>query len=212
MRFRRRRAVFDEVDAALGEKLSALIWGGPERGPDADGERAAGADGGQPGGGEGARDRIRREDFAGGVRGGAFAWRILRAGGGWGAVGHRRGKAPAQTRPGDAGGRSGRAGRHGGADRQGRCRDRGDDRAGGIGGRHRGGRQRQQCRQRRHLGHEGRGRSRHRGGEGQGRAGDPAAGVRALPLAADGAGRDGDGAGAGGRLDSASRLCRSSPT
>ena len=39
------RAVFDEVDAALGEKLSAADLGRRHRRADADAERAAGADG-----------------------------------------------------------------------------------------------------------------------------------------------------------------------
>ena len=40
------RAVFEEVDDALGEKLSAIIWEGPGGQPDADRQRPAGADGG----------------------------------------------------------------------------------------------------------------------------------------------------------------------
>ena len=71
------RAVFDEVDAALGEKLSALVWEGDAGGADADAERAAGADGdldrGDAGaGGGGGRGRVgglRRRAFAGGIFG-----------------------------------------------------------------------------------------------------------------------------------------------
>ena len=40
------RRVFEEVDDALGEKLSRLIWEGPEEHADADRQRPAGADGG----------------------------------------------------------------------------------------------------------------------------------------------------------------------
>ena len=43
------RAVFDEVDEALGEKLSDDHLGGPGRDADADRERPAGPDGGEPG-------------------------------------------------------------------------------------------------------------------------------------------------------------------
>ncbi len=48
------RAVFDEVDDALGEKLSGADVVGDDRGADADGQRAAGPDGGEPCGGAGA--------------------------------------------------------------------------------------------------------------------------------------------------------------
>ena len=49
------RRVFDEVDEALGEKLSKLIWEGPGGDTDADRQRAAGADGGVDGGDPRAR-------------------------------------------------------------------------------------------------------------------------------------------------------------
>ncbi len=39
------QAVFDEVDEALGEKLSALIWEGEAGHADPDAQRPAGADG-----------------------------------------------------------------------------------------------------------------------------------------------------------------------
>ena len=42
------RAVFDEVDAALGEKLSTLMFEGDPEAIAADRQRPAGADGGQP--------------------------------------------------------------------------------------------------------------------------------------------------------------------
>ena len=51
------RRVFDEVDDALGEKLSTMIWEGPEDDADADRQRPAGADGGVAGGDPGARRR-----------------------------------------------------------------------------------------------------------------------------------------------------------
>ena len=39
------REVFDEVDDALGEKLTDIMWGRPERHADADPECATGLDG-----------------------------------------------------------------------------------------------------------------------------------------------------------------------
>ena len=56
------REVFEEVDDALGEKLSTTDARGADGDADADRERPAGADGGQPGGGARAGERIRRAD------------------------------------------------------------------------------------------------------------------------------------------------------
>ena len=53
------RAVFDEVDEALGEQLSALIWEGEQEHADADAERAARADGDVAGRAARARGRGR---------------------------------------------------------------------------------------------------------------------------------------------------------
>ena len=53
------REVFARVDAALGEKLSHVIFEGPGGGADADRERPAGPDGDQPGGAARARERSR---------------------------------------------------------------------------------------------------------------------------------------------------------
>ena len=44
--FPQARAVFDEVDEALSQKLSTIMWEGPDRGADPDGQRPARADGG----------------------------------------------------------------------------------------------------------------------------------------------------------------------
>ena len=61
---RRRAAVFEEVDAALGEKLSAIIWEGPGRDADAHRKCAAGADGGVARRDARARGRGRRRSRA----------------------------------------------------------------------------------------------------------------------------------------------------
>ena len=62
-------------------------------------------------------------------------------------------------------------------------------------------------------GHQGRDRARGRAGQGEGReAGDPAAGLGAVPLPADAARRRRDGRGAGRSGDGAAGACRSTPT
>ncbi len=73
------RAVFDEVDAALGEKLSALIWEGDAGDADPDPQRPAGADGLFAGGDAGAGGR-RGDGHRRGLRRRAFAGRIFGAG------------------------------------------------------------------------------------------------------------------------------------
>ena len=60
-RSRAARAVFDEVDDALGDKLSERMWERERGGADADRECPAGAHGGQHGGHAVARSRVRRD-------------------------------------------------------------------------------------------------------------------------------------------------------
>ena len=104
------RAVFEEVDEALGEKLSAPHVGRPGRAADADRERAAGADGGVARGACGCWRREAGVDLA---RDAAFVaghslgeYSALAAAG---AFTRRRHGAPAaDPRPGHAAGRAGR--------------------------------------------------------------------------------------------------------
>ena len=116
--FPQARAVFDEVDAALGEKLTAIMWEGPA-------ETLTLTENAQPalmavslavdaraGGGGGRRSRTRRE-----VRRRPFARRIFGAGRGR-RVHHRRCRAAAaHPRPRHAAGGAGRHRRDGGAAR-----------------------------------------------------------------------------------------------
>ncbi len=78
--FPQARAVFDEVDEALGEKLSAHHLGRARGQPDADGQCPAGADG-RFDGGACARWRARGFSLAstGQIRRRPFAWRIFGA-------------------------------------------------------------------------------------------------------------------------------------
>ena len=75
------RAVFDEVDAALGEKLTAIIWDGPAETLTAHRERPAGADGGvdRDAARAGGRGRLLRRAGCG-LRRRPFARRIFGAG------------------------------------------------------------------------------------------------------------------------------------
>ena len=110
------RAVFEEVDAALGQKLSDIMFEWPARDPDADRECPAGADGRIPGGDAGAGEK---GAFASPTRSNtspAIRWanipRLPRPA----RYQRRRCRAAAEDpRPGHAGGRAGRAGRDGGA-------------------------------------------------------------------------------------------------
>ena len=113
------RQVFDEVDEALGEKLSSDHVGGSGRDADADRERPAGADGGLARGDAGARDRggrrsrARRRAIVAGHSLGEYS--ALAAAGSLSA--RRCGAAVADPRPGHAEGGAGRRRRHGGAAR-----------------------------------------------------------------------------------------------
>ncbi len=128
------RAVFDEVDDALGQKLSNTDVRGPRGRAYPDRQCPARADGRQSGRCPRARSRSRSRSRTGrGVRGRPFARRILGARGG-GQHQHRRyGAASAHPRRRHAGGRAGGAGRHGRTSRprfRSRCRCRCGSRAG----------------------------------------------------------------------------------
>ena len=98
--------------------------GGSEGDPDADRERAAGADGRVDGGDARARERARLQaQGQGEVRRRTFAGRIFGARRRRRLLARRRRAAPEAARPGDAGRRPGRQGRHdGAARRRHRCR------------------------------------------------------------------------------------------
>ena len=190
------REVFERVDAALGEKLSRLIFEGPE----AELTLTANA---QPAlmatslaalraleAVAGARCRPRR-----GVRRRPLARRIFRARRGGLAFDRRRGAAAAHPRPGDAEGGSGRRGRDGGHPRARIPRRRRDRRrriARNSWRRLRGG-ERQRRRPGRRLRRQSCGMARHGARPANGRqARAAAAGLRPLPLRADAARRRGD--------------------
>ena len=128
------RAVFDEVDAALGERLSALVWDGDIAELTLTRERAAGADGDLDRGDAGARGRGGAGDL-GGLRRRAFARRVFGALRRGVAVARRHGAAAQAARRGDAGGGPGGRGRDGGAaGARHRRRRGGGGRGGGEGG------------------------------------------------------------------------------
>ena len=104
------RAVFDEVDAALGEKLTAIMWDGPAETLHADRKCPAGADGGLAGHAARAGDRGRLLDRTRRrLRRRPFARRVFGAGRRRQPQ-HRRYRAPAaHPRPGHAEGGAGRA-------------------------------------------------------------------------------------------------------
>ncbi len=137
------KAVFEEVDAALGEKLSDLIWSGPietltltaNAQPALMAVSLAAARALETGFGV----KISQAAFVAGHSLGEYS--ALAAAGALSIT--DAAKLLRTSRRGDAGGGAGRHGRHGGADRQGRCRDRRDHRTGRLGGRHGRGRQRQ---------------------------------------------------------------------
>ena len=203
------RAVFDEVDAALGEKLTAIMWEGPadkltltENAQPALMAVSVAVDAGAGGGGR-RRSRARRE-----VRRRPFARRIFGAGRGRRLHGDRRGEASAHPRQRHAEGGAGRHRRDGGAARAGaRCGESGRGRGGA--GRGLPGRQRQRRRAGRGVRQQGGGRARGRDRQGQGRAArDDAAGVRAVPLRADAARGRRDGRGARQDRCEAAGRCR----
>ena len=102
------RAVFDEVDDALGEKLSTIIWEGPEDDADADRQCPAGADGGvagRPSGIGGARLFAERQGL---LCRRPLARRIFGPGGGRHVLHRGYGAAAAHSRQCDAGRSSGR--------------------------------------------------------------------------------------------------------
>ena len=182
------RAVFDEVDAALGEKLTAIIWDGPAETLQltenaqpalmavslADPARAG--DRGRLFGRAGRRLRRR-----------TFARRIFRAGRRRQPQHHRHRAAVAHPRPCHAEGGAGRRRRHGRVARS-RLRGRGRGRERGRAGSGLPGRQRQWRRTGRGLRRQGRRRARARDRQDQGRqARHAAAGVGAVPLPADAA-------------------------
>ena len=190
------RAVFEEVDAALGEKLSAIMWEGPA-------EKLTLTENAQPAlmavslaamrvlrGRGRSRSRARRA-----IRRRPFARRIFGAGRGRRASRSptRRGCCASAARPCRRRCRSGRAPWR-------RCSASTSTRraavaAGGRAGRGLRGRQRQWRRAGGGLRQQGGGRARGRDRQGQGRqARDAAAGLRAVPLRADAAGRRRDGA------------------
>ena len=119
------RAVFAEVDEALGEKLSALAFRGAARGADAHRECPARPDGGVARDLAGARSRGRpRLEARRQVRRRPFARRVFGARRGGRAQRRRHGAAAANPRARHAGGGAGRQGRDGGAARP-RVRRRG---------------------------------------------------------------------------------------
>ena len=177
------RAVFDEVDAALGEKLTAIIWDGPA-------ETLQLTENAQPalmavslatlrvleteaGFSVGARRRL---------RGRPFARRIFRAGRRRQPQ-HLRHRAPAaHPRPRHAEGGAGGRRRHGRTARP-RLRGRGGRRERGRAGSGLSGRQRQWRRAGGGFRRQGRGRARARDCQDQGRqARHAAAGIGAVPL------------------------------
>ena len=206
------RAVFDEVDAALGEKLTATMWEGPA-------DKLTLTENAQPALMAVSLAAMRVLEAEAGVdlkrdaqvRRRPFARRIFGAGGGRRVHHHRHGAASAHPRPRHAAGGAGRHRRDGGAARA-RARRRGRGRGRSGAGRGLPGRQRQRRRPGRGVRQQVRGRARGRDRQGQGRAArDDAAGVRAVPLRADAARRRRDGRGARQDQREAAGRCRWSP-
>ena len=189
------RAVFDEVDAALGEKLSATMWEGPA-------DKLTLTENAQPAlmavslaamrvlEAEAGVDLKRDAKFVAGHSLGEYS--ALAAAGAISIADTARllrirGRAMQQAVPVGAGAMAALLGSRS------RCRGRGRGRS--RAGRGLPGRQRQRRRPGRGLRQQGGGRARGRDRQGQGRAArDDAAGVRPLPLRADAAGRRRDGA------------------
>ena len=197
---RRARAVFDEVDAALGEKLTAIMWEGPA-------DTLTLTENAQPAlmavslavmrvlEAEAGLDLARDAQFVAGHSLGEYS--ALAAAGAFTIADTARLLRIRGQRHAEGG--AGRRRRHGGAARA-RIRRGGGGRGGSGAGRGLPGRQRQRRRPGGGVRRQGRGRARGRDRQGQGRqARDAAAGVRALPLRADAAGRRRDGGGAGAR-------------
>ena len=198
--FPQARAVFDEVDAALGAELIGADVRGPAGRTDVDRQCAAGADGGEPRGGARARSRSRARPRARRqIRRRPFARRIFGARGRRRVERRRRREAAAPARAGDAGGGAGRRRRDGGAARA-RCR--GGPRCRAARGRGRPAASAQVANDNGGgqvvvSGREGRREPRHRNRQGEGRAPRrAAAGVGAVPLRPDAARRRSDGRGA----------------
>ena len=195
------RAVFEEVDAALGQKLSAHHVRRAARDPDADGKCAARIDGRLAGGHAGARagEGFRLADKVKYVAGHSLGeYSALAAAGALSmADAARLLKTP---RPGHAGGRAGRSGRHGGpAGRRQGCR--GEARGGSRAGRGVPACERQRADPGRDLRHQERRRSRSAARQGAWCASLHATQCqRTFPLRADATGgrRDGRGVGQGG--------------
>ena len=209
---RPRAQVFAEVDEALGAKLSAIIFEGPA-------DTLTLTENAQPAlmavslatmrvlEAEAGLDLKRDAQFVAGHSLGEYSALAASR-----RVHHRRHRAAAaHARAGHAEGGAGRRRRHGGADRA-RIRRGGRGRGGSSAGTGLPGRQRQWRRPGGGVRRQGRGRARGGDRQNQGRqARDAAAGVRALPLRADAAGRRCDGAGAGDKCRSSRRWCRWSP-
>ena len=199
------RAVFDEVDEALGEPLSTLIFEGSA-------ERLTLTANAQPAlmatslaAVRAVEERIGRKltDLVG-YRRRAQPRRALGPGRGRCDLHRRRGAAAAPARAGHAGRRAGGRGRHGGDPGCGRADGRGGGRRGRGRGRGMRARQRQWRGPAGHLRHRGRRGARRGPGQGaRGAAQRDAAGLRPLPLRADAAG--GRPAGRGARTDCACR-------
>ena len=194
------REVFEEVDAALSQKLSTIMWEGPK-------ETLTLTENAQPAlmAVSMAVMRVleREKGFSlqgqGQVRRRPFARRVLRARCRASVLACRRRPPLEAAGPGHAGRRAGRAGRHVGAPRR-RPRCCAQGRGGSCPRRRLPGRQRQRADAGRALWIQSGDRSRARDRQGAGRAPrGAAAGVGALPLRADAtcSRRDGSGAGEG---------------